>query len=71
MEKQKAILKGVLPGHDVVYLEIEGIEIWYMALDRAIYYVNRIRKNSEVLVSVDEDNNLFFIQEIKRSNARK
>jgi hypothetical protein len=71
MKKQKAILKGILHEHDVIYLEIEGKESWYMALDRARYFSNRIRQNSEVLVSVDEDNNLFFIQQIKRSIARK
>ena len=71
MEKQKAILKGKLPAWDVVYLEIEGIERWYMALDRARYFAKRIRQNSEVLVDVDEDNNLFFIQKIKRTKAHK
>ena len=69
MEKQKAILKGKLPEWDVVYLEIKGIERWYMALDRAKHYVKKITKNSEVLASVDEDNNLFFIQEIKCTKA--
>ena len=66
MELRKAIMKDYAPNWGIVWLEINGIVKWYMAIDQARDVVKTLKEGDQVLVDVDEsDNNLFYLKELE------
>ena len=62
MEKQKATFKVFSPKTGGVCLDLGDGEAWYELTEKVKDYVEGLQRDTEVLVTVDEDRNVSFIQ---------
>ncbi len=62
MEKQKAIVKAISTKTGGVCLDFGDGEAWYTPTEKVFNFVPKLQKGCEVLVTLDDDNNISFIQ---------
>ena len=62
MEKQKAKFKAFSPKTGAACLDFGNGEDWYQPTEKVKSFVAKLKRDSDVFVVVDEDNNLSFIQ---------
>ena len=62
MEKQKATFKVFSHKTGGVCLDLGEGEAWYELTEKVKDYVEGLQRDTEVLVTVDEDRNVSFIQ---------
>jgi hypothetical protein len=65
MEKQKATFKAYSKKTNGVCLDIGEGDVWYTPTEKVMNFVPNLERKSEVLVVVDENKNLSFIQQVE------
>ena len=64
MEKQKAIVKAISTKTGGVCLDFGNGEAWYTPTEKVLKFVPKLKKGSEVTVTLDDDNYVSFIQPV-------